>query len=158
MASSAAHACLPPERSKLTRQCTPESQVTKLLNVVFGELSKPRQIAVVAGVSRYSNLPRELQLPPADYDIESFSRLLIGRLSFDEVIVLKDKDFNKENIEYIFGIYLPGLLSENDKSRVLFAYSGHGADYQDAGYLFFEDTKTIAPSSYDDLSAALDMN
>jgi hypothetical protein len=124
---------------------------------VFGELSKPRQIAVIAGVSRYSNLPRELQLPPADYDIESLSRLLIDRLSFDEVIVLKDKDFNRANIEYVFGIYLPGLLTENEKSRVLFAYSGHGADYQDAGYLFYEDTKT-APRKYEDLSSALDMN
>jgi hypothetical protein len=151
-------ACLPDSHKHLTRHCVAEPQYKQILNVIFGELANPRQIAVIAGVSEYPNLVDRLQLPPASYDVETLSDILIKRLRFDEVIVIKNNDFSLSNIKYVFENYLPDLLRSNQKSRVLFAFSGHGADFEDIGYLFFPETKTISAGAFSDLVAALDLN
>jgi hypothetical protein len=154
---TSANACLPEAYERLTRHCIPEASYAQLLRVPFGQLSKPRQIAVVAGVASYPNLVRRHQLPPADYDVEALSTALIDQLKFDEVLVLKNNDFNRDNLRYLFEIYLPDALQRNSKSRVLFSFSGHGSDFQDTGYIFFPSTKTIDVRSYEDLVDAIDM-
>jgi hypothetical protein len=153
-----ASACLPSPYERLTRHCVPEASYTQLLSVFFGELSKPRQIAVIAGAAQYPNLAPRHQLPPADHDVEALSTVLIQQLKFDEVLVLKNNDFNRENLRYLFEIYLPDALQRNPKSRVVFSFSGHGSDFQDTGYIFFPSTKTIDVRSYDDLVDAIDMS
>jgi hypothetical protein len=150
-------ACLPDSYGHLARHCVSEPQYKKLLNLVFGTSAKPRQIAVLAGVSKYPNLPASLQLPPAEHDVEAMATLLIEKLRFDEIIVLKNEDFTFGNLRYVFENYLPDVLRGSSKSRVLFAFSGHGADFEDSGFLFFPATKTIQAASYTDLTDAVNL-
>jgi hypothetical protein len=153
---SLANACLPDAYAGLQYHCVPQSQIDRLFSVVF-EDAKPRQIAVLAGVSRYPNLPSSLQLLPASNDIAMLSDVLVRRLMFDEVIILKNENFNLDNLHYVFENYLPDLLKANPGSSVLFAFSGHGSDLDDYGFLYFSNTKTIDASSYSDLDRAINL-
>jgi Caspase domain len=152
--TSPAFSC-PPERFK--SYCRDQPVVSRLLSVVWPN-SAPYQIAVVAGIARYPNLPRDQQLPPVDYDVGTLSTLLRDNLGFDEVIILKDRDFSRDNLRYLFSDYIPSQLQGRKNSQVLFAYSGHGADFRNTGYLFLSDTPTIDPHSYGDIDNALDMD
>jgi hypothetical protein len=154
--SGPALACVP-EKSKITSYCQSQPVLSRLLSVVWPD-SAPYQIAVIGGIARYPNLPKAQQLPPVDYDVDTLTTLLRTKLGFDEVIVLKEKDFSRENLKYLFSEYIPTQLQGRKNSQVLFAYSGHGADYRDTGYLFFSDTTTIDPKNYADLSQAMDMD
>src|SRR5947209_12292278 len=104
-------ACLADGYKQLNRHCLPGSRYEQILRALFGELAKPRQIAILAGVGNYPHLPAHLQLPPAEQDVEMLADVLIQNLHFDEVIVLKNETFTRDNLNYIFGIYLPQSLS-----------------------------------------------
>jgi hypothetical protein len=99
----------PPERLKISSYCQTQPVLSRLLSVVWPD-SAPYQIAVVAGIARYPNLPKALQLPPVDYDVDTLTALLRDKLGFDEVIVLKDMDFSRDDRRYIFSEYIPGQL------------------------------------------------
>jgi Caspase domain len=144
-------------RVGITSFCQPQSWLSRLLGVVWPD-SNPYQIAVVAGIARYPNLPNGEQLPPVDYDIDTLTTLLRNRFGFDEVVVLQDGSFSRDNLRYVFSQYIPTQLIGHAKSQVLFAYSGHGADYANTGYIFFSDTRTIDPHSYSDLEKAIDLD
>ena len=152
-------ACLSQDYSHLSRHCRPENNYEQIFRVVFGEDSKPRQIAVVAGVSEYPNLPEsDRKLEPSANDIEMLTDALQNKLEFDEIIVLENQYFNSNNLEYIFKVYLPSQFEKHKKSRVLFAFSGHGDDFKDSGYLFLPKTKTITINSYEDTQDAIDLD
>lgn len=157
IAPNSAKACLPETYKQLNTHCIETSRFDALLNVVFGNEAHPRQIAVVAGVSKYPALPERLQLPPAANDIEMLDELFIHRLGFDEVITLQDKDFSLANLYFVFSNYLPDLLQASPGSRVVFAFSGHGSDFDNQGFLYFGSTKTITASSYAELIDALNL-
>jgi hypothetical protein len=146
-----------PETMKIKSYCRNQSTLSRLLSVVWPDTT-PYQIAVVAGVARYPNLRKDEQLPPAEYDVETLSTKLRDKMGFNEVIILKDKDFTRDNLRYLFSEYIPSQLQDRKNSQALFAYSGHGADYENAGYLFFSGTVTIDPHSYNDLSNAIDLD
>ncbi len=152
-----AAACLSGSHERLSVKCTPEKAQHRIMSLILGESVKPRQIAVVAGIYEYPNLPPSQQLPPAAEDIRMMTQLFVDTLGFDEVIVLKNADFNAETIRYLFQVYLPGVLSKNEKSRVVFTFSGHGEDFEDSGYLFFHDTANISIDSFEDTERAIDM-
>jgi hypothetical protein len=159
-AISSAHSastCLPKPYQGLETSCLQETRFDRLLSVAFGDGAKPRQIAVIAAVSKYPALPQGLQLPAAATDIGMLQRVLIDKLGFDEVITLQNEDFSFQNLRYIFENYLPDLLQANPKSRVLFAYSGHGSDFDDQGFLYFSNTATINAGSYAELTDALNL-
>jgi hypothetical protein len=145
-----------PTKFNITSYCQSQSSLSRLLSVVWPD-STPYQVAVIGGIAHYPNLPKAQQLPPVDYDVDTLSTILRTKLNFDEVIVLKGKDFSRANLTYLFKEYIPGQLQGRKNSQVLFAYSGHGADYRDTGYLFFSDTTTIDPHNYADLDKAMDM-
>jgi Caspase domain len=147
--------CVPVEKG-IKSYCRNEPSLSRLLNVVWPN-STPYQIAVVAGIANYPNLPRYQQLPPVDYDVDQLSAILRDKLGFDEVIILKDKDFSEKNLKYLFSVYIPSELRARKNSQVLFAYSGHGADYQDSGYLFLADTATIELHRDEDLVHTMDL-
>jgi hypothetical protein len=155
-ATTPALSCVPEEK-RIVRYCRDQPPLARLFNVVWPD-STPYQVAVVAGVARYPNLPEREQLPPVNHDVDTLRKMLIDKFEFDEVIVLKDQDFSLDNLRYIFSNYIPGQLQAQRSSQVLFAYSGHGADYRGTGYLFFSNTTTIDPHSPSDLAHALDMD
>jgi len=88
---------------------------------------KVRSIALLVGVDNYKN--KEWNIPPAAKDIQMLEKLLIEDQKFDEVIVLQNGDATKEVILYFINEYIPSQLDlyEDGKTRVLFAYSGHGS-------------------------------
>jgi hypothetical protein len=149
--TSPASACLSDAYKNLRTYCIENTQFDRLLSMVFADDAKPRQIAVLAGVSRYPALPNSLQLPPVENDIDMLRAALVDKLGFDEVITLKNQDFSFANLRYIFENYLPDVLQANPRSRVVFAYSGHGSDFDNQGFLYFANTKTIGASSYAEL-------
>jgi hypothetical protein len=144
-------------RSGIVSFCQSHPLLSRLLDVVWPD-SSPYQIAVVAGIANYPNLPIGQQLPPVDYDIDTLTNLLRDQFGFDEVIVLRDKGVSQDNLRYLLSQYIPTQLMAHNKSQVLFAYSGHGADYGNNGYIFLSDTRTIDPHSYDDLERAIDLD
>jgi hypothetical protein len=156
--SSSVFACLTNEHAQLSYYCRTESVYSQVLSTIFDELVEPKQIAVLAGVSKYPNLPNSMQLPPAAYDLKMLRSMFLDTLHFDEIIVLENDEFSLENINYLFQVYLPNQLSKHPRSRVVFAFSGHGADYEDSGYLFTSDTKTLKIDSYEDTSDAIDLD
>jgi hypothetical protein len=155
---SIAIACVSSGHVQLSYHCSVTTVTQGILNVVFGTLARPRQIAVVSGIGKYKRLTDSEQLPPADYDVDNIAGILTDKLHFDEVIELKDGNFSRDNLEYVFERYLPNELVNNPKSRVLFAFSGHGADFENTGYIFYSDTTTISPIRYDDLDEAISMD
>jgi hypothetical protein len=157
-AADPAHACLTGQYERLSAHCVAEPFYERILKVVFGDLAEPRQIAVIAGVSEYPNLSALQQLPPVDHDIEMLTTMTAEQLKFDEVIVLKNEDFNSANLRYVFRVYLPDVLVDNPKSRVLFAFSGHGANLGESGYLFLSSTTTISPQRHADVDNAIGLD
>jgi GH25 family lysozyme M1 (1,4-beta-N-acetylmuramidase) len=85
-----------------------------------------RSIAIVVGIDEYPNWEGGRIQAAAD-DVRNLRRFLINHQDFDEVIVLQNDDATAENIRYFLQIYVParGTLFQN-RTRVLFAYSGHG--------------------------------
>lgn len=143
-----AHACLSDQYAELNYHCNKVGTLDKFLQVLFPDAGEPRKIAVVAGVSNYPNLSSELQLPFAQADVDMMAELFTEKLGYDEVITIANDEFSVETISYIFGSYLPNQLSRHEKSQVVFSFSGHGADFDGAGYLFTSDTESIEIESY----------
>ena len=86
-----------------------------------------RSFALIAGVSKYPNMPDpQKELPPAAADIEALQNYLKNQEFFDEIVVLKDGDVTEDNFKYFLEDYFPDRLRNSPKSRFLFAYSGHG--------------------------------
>jgi GH25 family lysozyme M1 (1,4-beta-N-acetylmuramidase) len=84
-----------------------------------------RSIALIVDVNHYPKLP-EHDLPPVKNDLHNLIPFL-NRQGFDEIIVLENEDATKENIDYFLDDYLPKELKiYGVRSRVLFAFSGHG--------------------------------
>jgi hypothetical protein len=157
-AASSANACLPDSYKRIRTHCVEGTSFDRLLSIVFTDTAKPRQIAILAGVSKYPNLSRTLQLPAAANDIEMLRVTLIDKLQFDEIITLQNEDFNFANLQYVFENYLPDVLRAYPKSRVLFAFSGRGSDFDDYGYLYFQDTRNILAEKYADLTSAINLS
>jgi GH25 family lysozyme M1 (1,4-beta-N-acetylmuramidase) len=84
---------------------------------------KIRSIALVITVDDYPQLNDSL--PPVIRDRDNLIKFLDGDQDFDEVILLKNKDVTKANIDYFLQNYLPARALEY-KVRLLVAYSGHG--------------------------------
>ncbi|WPO42027.1 GH25 family lysozyme [Tardiphaga sp. 42S5] len=88
-----------------------------------------RSFALLVGVSSYPNFPdpKDRELPPAAEDI-ALLRTFIDDQKFDEIIVLQNSDATKDNLRYFLEVYLNKQLDlYKMRSRVLFAFSGHGA-------------------------------
>jgi tetratricopeptide (TPR) repeat protein len=108
----------------------------KMLNSVkLTSLPVGRSFALIAGVTNYPNFsPLERSLKPAEVDIEKLKSYLKDQEYFDEIVVLKDRDMNLENLNYFLENYFPRELQRSPHSRFLFAYSGHGYATQEGNY------------------------
>jgi TPR repeat protein len=115
-------------RQKFVRYVDGRSMTEKALNLI-GLTSQDvgRSFALIAGVSKYPNMPEmERELPAAAADIDALQNYLINQEFFDEIVVLRNGDVTTENLEYFLQDYFPDRLRNSPKSRFLFAFSGHG--------------------------------
>ena len=86
-----------------------------------------RSFALLAGVTRYPNMPEGRQeLAPAAEDLRQLESYLRAQEFFDEIVVLQDGDVTLDNLAYFLQSYFPDRLQRFPKSRFVFAYSGHG--------------------------------
>ena len=115
-------------REKFVRWVDSRSMADKALNLI-GLTSRDvgKSFALIAGVSKYPNMPKgDRELPAAAADIEALENYLKNQEFFDEIVVLRDADVTSDNLEYFLQNYFPDRLRNSPKSRFLFAYSGHG--------------------------------
>jgi len=91
-------------------------------------VSIPRSYAVVIGVSKYRNLPRESQLAYAEPDAQMIFKVLIskegGAFPAGNVHMLTDEKATLANIRQEINTWLPSQAKEDD--RVLIYFAGHG--------------------------------
>ncbi|MGR9249956.1 hypothetical protein [Rhizobium leguminosarum] len=126
----------------------------KLIQSIFG--GGETQIAVIAGVSSYKNLGGGSEIKQVHNDVVTLRQILWEKFLYDEVIVLENEGFSKSSLDLVFTGYLPSVLSANNKSRVLFTFSGHGAEFENEGYIFFPPTKSININQIADARDAID--
>ncbi len=117
-----------PYRQKFVQYVDRRSIQEKALNLIsLTSQDVGRSFALIAGVSKYPNMPKlDWELPAAAADVEMLRDYLQNQELFDEIVVLKDGDVNSDNLEYFLQNYFPDRLRKFPKSRFLFAYSGHG--------------------------------
>jgi tetratricopeptide (TPR) repeat protein len=110
--------------------------------------SIPRSYAVIAGISRYKNLPANLQLQYAERDAQSIYTILIspegGNFKAENVHMLLGEKATLAGLRAEIDNWLPGIAKGND--RVLVYFAGHGFLVGGKGYL--------APYDFDQASPA----
>lgn len=105
----------------------PDERVARNLDVKTGEFA--RSIAVVIGISRYSN--PDFNLPAAHVDVVNLQDFLINDQKFDEVIVLENADVTIDAIRYYLRTYATRRAAYyRGKVRFLVTFSGHGVPVQ----------------------------
>jgi Caspase domain len=103
-----------------------------------------RSFALIAGVTRYPNMPQaERELKPSEADLRQLAAYLRDQEFFDEIVVLRDADMKYETLRYFLEVYFPERLQKSPKSRFLFAYSGHGITEGNAGYLLTSSARNM---------------
>jgi hypothetical protein len=93
-----------------------------------------KSIAFLAGVGTYHHLSPQLDKSVPN-DLKEMRDLLLNDMGFDEVYVAKDDVVNRDLIEGYIKERISNLANEED--RLLFYYSGHGAENHGDGYLLF---------------------
>ena len=101
-----------------------------------------RSYALVAGVSDYAGTRNDLK--PAAEDIRKVVAYLKDVELFDEVVVLQNDAMTPANMRYFLRVYFPQQLRGSPKSRFLFAYSGHGNEDNDEGYLLLRNAQSLS--------------
>ena len=151
---SAANACLKdsfPELQRLDVQCRTRTVIDSAFRIIFSADARTHRIAVLAGVTQHSSLSDAANpLTASGNDIDALTKTFSDRLAFDEVIVLKDTAFTRQNLETVFRSYLPTEVMKNVDSQVLFAFSGHGSEFDGVGYLLFADAPKTDLRTYQD--------
>jgi TPR repeat protein len=121
---------IPPEYKKFIVQSVDQRGVIEKFLNSRGVAQKPvgRSFALVAGVTQYPRMVDvgDRTLKEAAWDIDNLVRYLKTEEFFDEIVVLKDGDVNWDNLNYFLGTHFPEQLKQEQHSRFLFAYSGHG--------------------------------
>jgi len=117
--------------------------------------------AVIIGVSKYPNLPANLQLRFAERDAQSIYTALIspegGNFKAENIKVLTGAAASLAGIRQQIGVWLPSMAQGDD--RVVIYFAGHGFLYQGKGYLapydFSLDRVTATGYPMDELGAAI---
>ena len=82
-----------------------------------------RSIFIIAGVNQYDTTGNNY--PPAEVDVCNLVKLA-EQQRFDEIIVLRNHDVSLTNVHHFLMTYVIRQKSRYDRTRVVFAYSGHG--------------------------------
>ena len=112
-------------------------QVEKISNVFWAGKKAPfgRSVALLTGVSDYQHLTPDL--PSVENDLRDMRKFLLQQGGFDEVFVIKNINLDRNIVERYIKKVLPQLVGK--EGRLLFYFSGHGADKSgsDTGYMQF---------------------
>lgn len=114
------------------------SMTERILNAVnLTSQDVGRSFALLANVSKYPNMKvaMDKELPSAGEDIRKLKQYLIKYEFFDEVVVLQDQNVTLDNLQFFLQSYFPERLAQFPKSRFLFAFSGHGMQFDGRGYI-----------------------
>ena len=112
----------------------------------------PRSYAVIVGVSKYKNLPENLQLHYAERDAQSIFTALIspegGNFKVENVHVLTDEKATLAGLRREIDTWLPAVAKEGD--RVLVYFAGHGFLKDGKGYFapYDFDLKSVDTTGY----------
>jgi tetratricopeptide (TPR) repeat protein len=110
--------------------------------------SIPRSYAVIAGISRYKNLPANLQLQYAERDAQSIYTILIspegGNFKAENVHILLGEKATLAGLRAEIANWLPGIAKSDD--RVLIYFAGHGFLIGGKGYLAPYDFDAARPA------------
>ncbi len=115
-------------------------------------VSIPRSYAVIVGISKYQNLPGNLQLQFAERDAQSIYTILIspegGNFKAENVHVLTGAKATLAGLRREIDTWLPAVAKDDD--RVLIYFAGHGFVYSGKGYLapYDVDLKNIGATGY----------
>ena len=122
------------DRFKKYRDSDPKPDPRLALRMhLNGKLS--RSIAIIVGVSNYPNISnvgssgdiKNNKLLAAQEDVSNLTKFFTDNQNFDEVIVLENENATEEAIHYFLTKYLiRQSINYGGKTRVVFAYSGHG--------------------------------
>ena len=112
----------------------------------------PRSYAVIVGVSKYQNLPANLQLQFSERDAQSIYTILIspegGNFKAENVHMLTGPKATLAGLRREIDGWLPSVAKDDD--RVLIYFAGHGFVDQGKGYLapYDVDLKNLTASAY----------
>jgi hypothetical protein len=110
-------------------------------NVGFRRAPYDYSIAVVMGVSQLDCSSAKCSVPEVDADIDHLVGYFKDADFFDEILVIRNQDFNVGALETVFASYIPRLAEDYGRLRLVVTFSGHGGIEDDAGY-FFKSTAT----------------
>lgn len=103
-----------------------------------GEVQLYRKtFAVIVGIDRYQNLPRDKQLKNAVNDARGIEAVLRKNYRFDEIITLTDEEATKDRILEVLTEELPARMTKDD--ALFLFWAGHGnqenSEFGELGYL-----------------------
>jgi len=99
--------------------------------------------ALVAGIDSYPKLKGRTTLKPAGVDIDKLVDYLEGQERFLEIVVLRNEAVTLDNLGYFLQRYFPDKLKGVPKGRFLLAFSGHGVQEGEFGYLLQPDAERL---------------
>jgi hypothetical protein len=137
---------LPDQYRKLFVHFADERSVKeRLLNAAgLSSAEYGRGFALIAGISRYPLMKGWAgKLDAAAEDVRKLTSYLQTYEKIDEIVVLRDADVTESNLSFFLQQYFPRRLREFPKSRLLFAYSGHGTTQGDRGYILTSSAKDL---------------
>ena len=123
-------------------------QVEKISNVLWAGKKAPfgRSVALLTGVSDYQYLTPDL--PSVENDLRDMRKFLLQQGGFDEVFVIKNSNLNRNIIERYIKDELPKRVGRD--GRLLFYFSGHGADKRGSNTGYMQFSKARADQFYGD--------
>lgn len=103
-----------------------KQNIDKISNIVWPANNPPfgKSVALLTGVSEYEYITPDL--PSVENDLNNLRKFLLGQGGFDEVYIIKNKELNRNILERYIKDVLPKNAGIN--GRLLFYFSGHGAD------------------------------
>jgi len=109
-------------------------QFEKISDVIVNRKPFGKSVAFLVGVSEYKNLPK---LPFVKNDLDALRKFLLNRGGFDEVYVAADQVVTTRLVQ---GYMRNNPMKLQAEDRLLFYYSGHGADQNGkTGYMQFSE-------------------
>ncbi|GAB4181971.1 MAG: hypothetical protein Tsb002_02660 [Wenzhouxiangellaceae bacterium] len=103
---------------------------------------------LIAGVDTYPNLPADKRfLKPAKVDLDRLIKHFKADPGVMEIVELRNSAVNLDSFDFFLDRYFPARLREVPRSRFIFAYSGHGVEEDDQGYLLKPDARSLLSSA-----------
>jgi tetratricopeptide (TPR) repeat protein len=151
----------PPQAPTPPAQQQRDLKLEKIDDATLPSNAPAHSYAVIIGVSKYPNLPANLQLQFSERDAQSIYTALIspegGNFKAENIRVLTGAKASLAGIRQEIGVWLPSVAQGDD--RVVIYFAGHGFLYQGKGYLapydFSLDKVTATGYPMDELGAAI---